>query len=78
MAVVRETVHLYHHLLHQGVLGLHSPYGLQNFDDPENSCQFLFQLLNPLVIYARFELSCLGIVSCVYSHTSISVPVSIK
>ena len=36
IAAAPETVHLYQYLLHEAVLGLQSPYLLQNFDDPEN------------------------------------------
>ena len=35
MIAVLETIHLHQNLFHQAVVDLHSPYELQNFDDPD-------------------------------------------
>lgn len=37
MAAAPGTVPLYQHLLYQAALGLHNPYELWNFGDPENA-----------------------------------------
>ena len=54
MAALRETGHLYEHLLYQAVLGFQSP--LRNFDDPGNARRIFLQLLNRLVTNAGSEL----------------------